>query len=82
MNIIDCGKIEPFSMKLTRDNLMAALDEFDFRSERPLPNEYALIKKMIDEYFKLKKEYSKLKKEYDDLHCEMNWIKYPDRMGW
>ena len=72
--IVNCGNIEPFSMELTRDNLMAALDEFAFRSERDLPNEYALIKKLIDEYFKLKKEYG-------DLRCEMSWIKYPESMG-
>ncbi len=38
-------------MKLTKEECELALEEYDFRSERPLPHEYALLRQLIEEHF-------------------------------
>ena len=67
---------------LTRDKCFSALDEFDFRSERPLPYEYNLLKRLINEYEKLKPykkalniACEKLAKDYPSITKE-DWEEY------
>ena len=36
---------------LTKENCESALEEYDFRSERPLPYEYSLLRRLINEHF-------------------------------
>ena len=38
---------------LTKENCESALEEYDFRSERPLPHEYSLLRRLINEHFEL-----------------------------
>lgn len=66
VNVVD-SENETSNMELTKDNLMAALDEFDFRSGRPLPHEYELFRKLIDEYFETKESLNYAIKMYEDL---------------
>ena len=65
-NVVDNGD-ETSNMELTKDNLMAALDEFDFRSERPLPHEHKLFRKLIDEYFKQEENLGYVLGMYENL---------------
>lgn len=43
--------MEKMNKELTKDECGLCLDEFDFRSERPLPYEYGVLKRLIDEHF-------------------------------
>ena len=36
---------------LTKENCELALEEYNFRSERPLPHEYSLLRRLIEEHF-------------------------------
>lgn len=36
---------------LTKEECELALEEYDFRSERPLPYEYNLLRRLINEHF-------------------------------
>ena len=60
-------------MKLTKEECELALEEYDFRSERPLPHEYRVLRQLINEYFDnppLEFEEIEEGKWYWDNHCK------------
>lgn len=59
-------------MKLTKEECELALEEYDFRSERPLPHEYKVLRQLIKEHFELVYDFQKLC--YEALRVENRCI--------
>lgn len=65
---------------LTKENCELALEEYDFRSERPLPHEYGLLRKLINEHFELVKENERLSSQL--VECQRVCKVYQKQHGY